>query len=30
MKTSIVCGTDFSQQAAQAVEAAAALAKRTR
>src|SRR5215207_8213054 len=27
-KTSIVCGTDFSQQAAQAVEVAAALAKR--
>ncbi len=27
-KTSIVCGTDFSEQAAQAVEAAAALAKR--
>lgn len=27
-KTSIVCGTDFSQHAAQAVEAAAALAKR--
>ena len=26
-KTSIVCGTDFSEQAAQAVEAAAALAK---
>jgi len=27
-KTSIVCGTDFSQQAAQAVDAAAALARR--
>jgi len=27
-KTTIVCGTDFSQQAAQAVEAAAALAKK--